>query len=228
VTAIECKVGDPVFAVGNPRGLEGTLSEGIVSAIRPVGADAVLQISAPISPGSSGGPVLDGSARVIGVAAATLKGGQNLNFAIPSAYVSRLVSGLKAPTPIAAWPFTNQESIVQHLGGTKSTEGVVGSQLEWGNEMMVLTPSRTGIAYSESFTFSIRNELSEAVTKVYCLVVFYDKDGKPVDTYEARLPGPVQPGLAKRVTGEVDWSVKNLAHTVKFRVLDFEVVGASE
>lgn len=81
------EVGDPVYAVGNPKGLEGTFSQGIVSSIREIGEDKVLQITAPISPGSSGGPVLNTKGQVIGVSVATFKGGQNLNFAIPSKYL---------------------------------------------------------------------------------------------------------------------------------------------
>ena len=80
------QVGEPVYAVGNPQGLEGTFSQGIVSSIREVGANKLLQITAPISPGSSGGPVLNGKGEVIGVSVATFRGGQNLNFAIPSNY----------------------------------------------------------------------------------------------------------------------------------------------
>ena len=81
------QVGDSVYAVGNPQGLEGTFSQGIVSSIREVGEDTLLQITAAISPGSSGGPVLNGKGEVIGVSVATFKGGQNLNFAIPSEYL---------------------------------------------------------------------------------------------------------------------------------------------
>jgi S1-C subfamily serine protease len=50
-------VGDKVYVVGNPLGLEGTFSEGIVSGIRSIQTDSILQMTAPISPGSSGGPV---------------------------------------------------------------------------------------------------------------------------------------------------------------------------
>jgi len=53
------QVGEPIYAVGNPQGLEGTFSQGIVSSFRQVGSDKLLQITAPISPGSSGGPVLN-------------------------------------------------------------------------------------------------------------------------------------------------------------------------
>jgi S1-C subfamily serine protease len=75
------QIGDTVYAVGNPLGLEGTFSQGIISGIRSVETDSLIQITAAISPGSSGGPVLDSSGAVVGVAVATFKGGQNLNFA---------------------------------------------------------------------------------------------------------------------------------------------------
>jgi len=61
------EVGDPVFVIGSPRGLRGTFSTGVISGYRKVGEFARMQISAPISSGSSGGPVLDGQGNVIGV-----------------------------------------------------------------------------------------------------------------------------------------------------------------
>jgi S1-C subfamily serine protease len=74
------QIGDEVYVIGNPEGLEGTFSQGIISAFR--GTDYI-QITAPISPGSSGGPVIDHYGEVIGVATSFSKEGQNLNFAIP-------------------------------------------------------------------------------------------------------------------------------------------------
>jgi len=83
------QVGSHIAIIGSPFGLEGSLSEGIVSAKRAEvdGERHWLQITAPISPGSSGSPVLDSDGKVIGVAAMELRGGQSLNFAIPSEVV---------------------------------------------------------------------------------------------------------------------------------------------
>ncbi|MFH1154518.1 MAG: S1C family serine protease [Pseudomonadota bacterium] len=78
------RTGDPILVIGSPMGLEQTVSEGIVSAWRNIPDHGrVIQITAPISRGSSGGPVLNMNGEVIGVAAFQTKEGQNLNFAIP-------------------------------------------------------------------------------------------------------------------------------------------------
>jgi len=122
------QVGQTVYAVGNPQGLEGTFSQGIVSSIREVGANKLLQITAPISPGSSGGPVLNGKGEVIGVSVATFRGGQNLNFAIPSSYLKTLL-GKTGPAKALAEvrKSKGQGSILADLGG-KSSEGITGTQ----------------------------------------------------------------------------------------------------
>ncbi len=88
------EVGEKIYAIGHPMGLEKTVSEGIVSAIRklPKLGD-IIQITAAISPGSSGGPVFNSSGVVIGVARATFRTGQNLNFAVPGQHVLELRGG---------------------------------------------------------------------------------------------------------------------------------------
>jgi serine protease Do len=78
-----------VIVIGSPLGsLSGTVSDGIVAAIRH-GGD-LIQITAPISHGSSGSPVLNDQGKLTGVAVAGIEEGQNLNFAISAVYVSRL------------------------------------------------------------------------------------------------------------------------------------------
>ena len=90
----ELQIGEPVYAVGNPKGyLEGTFTEGVVSGVREFQVDSKrIQISAPVSEGSSGGPVLNSRGEVIGVAVSKLTEGQNLNFAIPANYLKELLS----------------------------------------------------------------------------------------------------------------------------------------
>ncbi len=76
--------GERVLVVGNPLGFEGTVSDGIVSAIRETDHfGTIIQITAPISPGSSGSPVLNMKGEAIGVATFNIVGGQGLNFAMP-------------------------------------------------------------------------------------------------------------------------------------------------
>ncbi len=124
-------VGETVYAVGNPYGLEGTFSQGIISSVRTVGTDKVLQLTAPISPGSSGGPVLNERSKVIGVSVATFRGGQNLNFAIPSNYLAVLVAEISEPKPFSRVAQAKpQRSIFAGLGG-KSVQGVMGDRLTW-------------------------------------------------------------------------------------------------
>lgn len=87
----EPDVGEVIIAIGNPKGLEGTLSTGIVSGIRRDSGSIYYQVTAAISPGSSGGPVIDEKGEVIGVSTFYVGGGQNLNFAMPAAYIHRLL-----------------------------------------------------------------------------------------------------------------------------------------
>ena len=85
--------GQTVLVIGSPEGLQGTVSEGIISAFRE--NRSMIQISAPISPGSSGSPVLDESGDVIGVARLVNREGQNLGFAIAVEEVERALTAPK-------------------------------------------------------------------------------------------------------------------------------------
>jgi hypothetical protein len=90
--------GDPVVALGTPEGLELSASTGIVSAVREVTPTITLvQTTAPISPGSSGGPLIDDGGRVVAVTTLFAKNGQNLNFAVPVEYVSEMMEHRDAP-----------------------------------------------------------------------------------------------------------------------------------
>src|SRR6267154_3320966 len=79
------QVGEGVVAIGNPLSLDSTVSNGIVSGVRTIEEDGgkFLQVTAPISPGSSGGPLFNMAGEVVGITTLKFKGGENLNFAIP-------------------------------------------------------------------------------------------------------------------------------------------------
>ena len=93
------EVGDTVYVLGNPLGFDQTFTDGILSAKRIEDGIEYLQISAPISSGSSGGPVLNDRGEVIGVATAFEPDGQNLNIAMPSHYISGMLAVTTSPEP---------------------------------------------------------------------------------------------------------------------------------
>lgn len=100
--ASDVAVGERVYAIGSPMGFDLTLSEGIVSGLRLLNGENVIQTSAPTSEGSSGGGLFDSNGRLVGITTSYVKGGQNLNFALPANLISGLarhrVAAVRAPT----------------------------------------------------------------------------------------------------------------------------------
>lgn len=104
VSSSTLRVGDPVIAIGNPYGLVGSLTTGVVSALgrtlteeEYAGGFAIaniIQTSAPINPGNSGGPLLNAVGKVVGVTTAIVSDSQGLGFAVPSNTILREISAL--------------------------------------------------------------------------------------------------------------------------------------
>ena len=211
-------VGDQVYAVGNPLGLEGTFSEGIISGIRHVGSDTILQITAPISPGSSGGPVIDNRGQVIGVSTATFSGGQNLNFAIPSSYLASLLARASGVRPLSAiTKSTVSKSFTNELG-TKSIEGVQITHVKF---------SRGKVG------FSLRNLTNKPVKNVRLMIILYDNQNQPIDVVERTYTDVIPPRLAKRKSSFLDSGAQVMAGFAplklrspnhEFRILGFTIV----
>ncbi|MFW5795204.1 MAG: trypsin-like peptidase domain-containing protein [Bacillota bacterium] len=103
-------------------GLEGTFSDGIISGIRQFEEGSLLQITAPISLGSSGGPILDIEGNAIGLAVATYQDGQNLNFAVPVEYLGELLKNKN--TNIEPLSEQKIDDNVAYDFGNKSIEGI--------------------------------------------------------------------------------------------------------
>ncbi len=109
--------GEPVIAIGHPLGLGHTVSDGLISGIRHVDAQlTLLQISAPIAPGSSGGPLFNEHGEVIGVATLQNTLGQNVNFGVPIRCVRPLLAE-QGDEPLAE--FTRKIALAQGLRGPR-------------------------------------------------------------------------------------------------------------
>lgn len=193
-------VGDRVFVIGNPKGLVGTFSEGLISAIRRLknGKDYTFQMSAPISRGSSGGPVVNAKGEVIGMSRSMLLGGQNLNFAVPSLYVVKLMANMTPPRPLSAVPVVNRFG--RKTG--RSTRGRVPKPellMGPGTEGVALTRFLWASGGFTRFSFSIKNNRNKAVNSVELHAVHYDNKGEVVDNYRWTHKGSIAPGMAVRV-----------------------------
>lgn len=180
-------VGDNVYVVGNPFGLEGTFSEGIISGLRHVDADSILQMTAPISPGSSGGPVMDSSGAVIGIAVATFEDGQNLNLAVPVSYLFKLLaSPSKDIIPLGNKKLGDQaaKSMLDGLG-TKTENGVTVSNYQLGNE--------------GNYEFRLTNKLPVGISDIRFLILYYDASGSLMDFENFSYYSSIPAGLTKTI-----------------------------
>ena len=146
------KVGGKVYAVGAPKGLELTLSDGLISSLRPVAGGQYLQITAPISPGSSGGGLFDEEGQLIGMPTFYLTEGQQLNFAVPVEWVSELPKR-NAPAVKAA-KTTSLEWLTKSIELMKKNDGaaMVKHALRWTQALPEDADAWwfLGDAYSES------------------------------------------------------------------------------
>jgi S1-C subfamily serine protease len=228
-------VGEAVFAAGNPRGLEGTFSAGIISAVREFGDAGILQITAPISPGSSGGPIADETGAVVGIAVATYKGGQNLNFAIPIKELSNLLARNGKPASLRTVSKAKGKDVFANLESGKITEGVTVTNFTWKGTSAAGTSLGSG-----EFSVSLQNNLREPVRSVHALIIFHNPEGQVIDCGIIKSGEIIPAKLARRTTGEVDPSVVQLTTPkskanqfmfalrpttkIVFRVLGFEIV----
>ena len=159
---------DKVIVVGNPARIDGTVTTDVIINI----LGKYLLMSAPISPGSSGGAVLNEKGEVIGVTMGTFPGdknqNQNLNAIVPSNYLTPLVEKAKKPGDLKPL----------------STDGVTGYRLTWRNN---------------SYEFSLCNQRRENIQVMRCMVMFYDKNDKLICVDELKPVGIMPAGSAKRI-----------------------------
>ena len=132
------QIGEDVVAIGNPLGLELTVSNGILSGVRTVEKEGgkFLQVTAPISHGSSGGPLFNMTGEVIGITSMYFEGGENLNFAIPVNDAKRLLSNQSAT--LSSLPNEPEEAPPAKTEPSVKTEPVTPLQksVSWMNHFL--------------------------------------------------------------------------------------------
>lgn len=203
-------VGSKVYAIGNPRGLEGTISDGILSGKRDNEGIEYLQITAPISPGNSGGPVLNEKGEVIGVATFTFRNSQSLNFAMPIKYIKGCID----------------VSRVKPIESTK-----IGNN----NNAATMTSYIKNEFEDEAF-FTIKNNTKDAISHIHYILIYKTLNGEIIDYNENVLREEIAPHLAKRFYdkgfgGWRDYSCNGesfcLAHHIyfktEFRLISYEI-----
>ena len=129
-------VGEPVVIVGSPRGLEGTVTAGILSSVRDSGDGfKVLQTDAAVNPGNSGGPLVNNKGQVVGVVSFKLRSAEGLNFAVPTNYVRALLGDLHEPLSLAQMRrgLVVTASTVEQNSGPSLKE-----TLDWLNDTILL------------------------------------------------------------------------------------------
>jgi S1-C subfamily serine protease len=142
----DVSVGDKVIAVGSPQGLENTISDGILSAVREYKSIRYLQITAPISPGSSGGPVLNENGKMVGIATFQFEKGQNLNFAVDAEHIRPLLDQHFGVSLAEFQSVVRSSQRPQSRVTTRNTENATTNSDE------TTAPSSSEIAEEPSFT----------------------------------------------------------------------------
>ncbi len=129
-TAIVVDVGETAYAIGNPLGLENSLSQGLVSGHRRISTElSMLQTTTAISPGSSGGPLLNSKGEVIGVMTSFVPGGQGVNFAIPAVAVARCLEPPLEPRYV--WEGRSVDQLIYTLLINHVSAALKSEQFEW-------------------------------------------------------------------------------------------------
>jgi S1-C subfamily serine protease len=192
-------VGEPVVIVGSPRGLEGTVTAGILSSIRDSGDGfKVLQTDAAVNPGNSGGPLVNAKGQAIGVVSFQLRSAQGLNFAIPINYVHGLVDNLHEPITLEQM----RTNLTAKTPNQQSSGVTLKETLDWLKEKIpvgtIHYATTTNVVSVQSTVWGI-----DSCTAVFGLVMTYTSKNRPeskpsVYTYRYTVPlGAVTAGAVE-------------------------------
>ncbi|PYN31861.1 MAG: hypothetical protein DME01_23350 [Candidatus Rokuibacteriota bacterium] len=214
--------GQDVVVLGSPQGLEGTVSTGIIGGLRTIAGVRYLQITAPISPGSSGGPVFNSQGRVIAISTATSAKGQNLNFALPVNLLRDVPPASIAFAAAKPAPFDLRDG--DRLKDLVFFNNII-EEFGFFAEGSTLT----------ALTASLQNRTGDTISDVRVLVVVKSPRGEVLDFHLRDFKGTViPPGLAKQVAipistrGFRTWGsgIDYDRGSYEIRLLDYKVVSS--
>ena len=214
--------GQDVVVLGSPQGLEGTVSTGIIGGLRTIAGVRYLQITAPISPGSSGGPVFNSQGRVIAISTATSAKGQNLNFALPVNLLRDVPPASIAFAAAKPAPFDLRDG--DRLKDLVFFNNII-EEFGFFAEGSTLT----------ALTASLQNRTGDTISDVRVLVVVKNPRGEVLDFHLRDFKGTViPPGLAKQVAipistrGFRTWGsgIDYDRGSYEIRLLDYKVVSS--
>ena len=200
-------IGEDILAIGNPSGLEGTVSTGIISGIRTEDGSQYFQITAPISPGSSGGPIIDENSEVLGVSTFYLDGAQSLNFAMPAAYLMKLYAA-KSKAPLSVLK-TSIDAKLQRVEGNVK---IMFAVMEFS-------------AHSEysNLNLSVVNKSGNLIKDIKIVVNYFGSDTEtPIHYSLHKLEEEVPPNLSLRIKKPVKNASTNWTPIIT--ILDYEIV----
>jgi len=235
------KFGYKIYALGNPKGTEGTVEAGKVKGLHEKGQDKFFQVTSTINPGSNGGPVVNEEGRVIGVGQSFFSGGRLFSIAVPSSFVAALDAKEKG---LAAFNIGKVSPDDRPKLLAKSAKEII----ECDN---VIWAANYAASSKGNFSFSVRNKSSKTLKNIVMNVVFHDSSGKAVESVIASSAAPLRknkkdngdnllrPKSAIRISGKADEATHMISedlssrtrsgksrpkHKVTFEVLSFEIV----
>jgi len=223
VAAERPQVGDRVMVMGSPLGLDETVTDGIVSAVPEQRAGqtdlepATLQITAAISEGSSGGPVLSARGEVVGVATAFMKEGENLNFAVPLERILTLDSN--HPRTFAQWrhphrPATANDYYVDGLASWRLADCEIGSsqfkkaidldprfaEAWWGRGLCLIDDGKQNDAVA-AFDRAVQLRPDFASAHYDLGMIYADEGRRDLASRECGVLKTLSPDLARKLEG---------------------------
>jgi hypothetical protein len=189
------EIGEHVYAVGAPQGLDLSLSDGLVSGLKPRSGGHIVQTTAPISSGSSGGGLFDGQGRLVGITAFALRDAQNMNYALPVDWIATL-EGYAALTAAGSAPEPGAEpSGPARVLGVRQEPGspahvVVEADRPLGYDYASESPSVAILEIFGATAADVPAEMTVTTGLQSVSVSTGDRDGKPSVRIEVRLAAP--------------------------------------